>query len=87
MDRFRIVVDAAKGQNEEGDFPSWLLTDILALARAPERYAGKEDLVELLIRQVQDYDCYAGAGCFNASVSADTIKATLREIDRSQDLA
>jgi len=82
MDPFTRVVAAAERQSEEGDFPSWLLADIRRIASDPETYAGKVALIELLIRQVDDFDSYAGAGCFDTSVSAGTIQATLREIMR-----
>lgn len=70
----------AKRQSEEGDFPLWLLTDVLAIAGDARRFAGETDLVKLLVRQVAQFDTYAGAGCFDDSVSADTIATTIREI-------
>jgi len=80
MDPFMRLVAAARRQSEEADLPYWLLADILRMAAAPERYCGKVDLIELLLSQVEDFDSYAGAGCFDSSVSAGTIQATLREI-------
>ena len=80
MDLFTRVVDAARRQSEEVDLPSWLLADILQIASDQERYAGRLDLIELLLRQIEGFDSYAGAGCFDDSVSAGTIQATLREI-------
>jgi hypothetical protein len=65
---------------EEDEFPTWLLTDILAIADKPERYIDKVHLVELLITQIGNFDAYAGAGCFDTSVSAETIGATIRQI-------
>ena len=80
MDLFAKLAAVAQRQNEEADLPSWLLADILEIAGTPERYAGKPGLIELLLRQVEEFDSYAGAGCFGNSVSAGTIQATLREI-------
>ncbi|WP_349256662.1 GSU3529 family protein [Geomonas sp.] len=36
--------------------------------------------MELLLAQVRDYDTYAGAGCFDSSVTAEAIKRTLQLI-------
>ncbi|HBA88416.1 MAG TPA: hypothetical protein DCZ75_10650 [Geobacter sp.] len=79
-DIFIKLAQAAREQSEEGDFPCWLLADILEIAGASERYADKTELIELLLSQVQEYDSHAGAGCFGASVGPGTIEATLRKI-------
>lgn len=80
MDLFNRLAAAATRQSDEADLPSFLLADILQIAGSPERYAGKSLLVELLISQVEEFDSYAGAGCFGGTVSAGTIKATVNEI-------
>lgn len=77
---FDRLATAARVQSEEGDFPCWLLADILEIASAPERYAQKTGLIELLLEQVRDFDAHAGAGCFDTSVSAGTIEGTLKKI-------
>ncbi|MBJ6725797.1 hypothetical protein JFN93_13840 [Geomonas sp. Red875] len=77
---FSRLRDAALEQSLTGEFPSWLLADILAVADDPQRHAAQTDLVERLIAEIADYDPYAGAGCFGTSVSAAQIQATLREI-------
>ncbi|GAW68770.1 hypothetical protein GPEL0_01f5255 [Geoanaerobacter pelophilus] len=82
MDLFAELKDAAVSKNAEGDFPDWLLAGVLEVANAPELHADQHELVELLLAQVRDYDTYAGAGCFDASVTADTIDRTLRLIRR-----
>lgn len=66
--------------NEESEFPSWLMTNILAIADKPECYSDKIHLVELLISQIGNFDVYAGVGCFDTSVSAETIGITIRQI-------
>lgn len=80
MDRFKDLRYAAYKQSEEGDFPSWLLADILDITGDPERYAGQSELVELLLTQVNNFDSYADAGCFSTCVGASTIEATIRQI-------
>lgn len=80
MNLFESLADAARKQSEEGDFPCWLLADILEIAGAAERYADKTELIEALLSQVQEYDSHAGTGCFGASVGPGTIEATLRKV-------
>lgn len=80
MDPFVRLAQAAKRQHEEGDLPSRLLEEILEIACSPALHSGNTELVERLIRQVEDFDSYAGAGCFGDSVSAGTIEATVRLI-------
>lgn len=83
MDLFARLAQTAHRQHEEADLPAGLLEEILKIAGAPPVHAGKEELIELLIRQVEDFDSYAGAGCFGDSVSAGAIEATLRLVAKS----
>lgn len=80
MDPFEELKDVAEKQSKEGEFPSWLLADVVDIADNRERYGGGIHLVELLVAQIANYDTYAGAGCFDSSVSAATIEATIKEI-------
>ncbi len=88
-DTFEELRTVATRQNEEGEFPTWLMADIMDIADGPERYADKVHLVEALITQISNFDPYAGAGCFDTSVGAgcfdtsvgaETIGATIRQI-------
>jgi len=80
MDLFEELRGAAVQQNEEAEFPSWLLADVLDIANRPDSYADRIHLVELLLAQIRNFDSYAGTGCFDSSVSADTISGTIRRI-------
>ena len=80
MNLFAKLRSTALKQSEENDFPSWLIADVITIASNPERYANYSDLVEELITQIKNYDSYAGAGCFDISVSAETIGATIHRI-------
>jgi predicted DNA-binding protein (UPF0251 family) len=62
------------------EFPVWLLKDMQSIADDPDCYSGRAELVSLLVHQAGNYDPYAGAGCFDMSVGADTIAATLNKI-------
>ena len=80
MTLFDDLKQAALLQHEQGDFPSWLLVDVLDVANNPDRYEGKEHLVEMLLRQVREYDPYAGSGCFDTSSGAEDIRRMLRQL-------
>jgi hypothetical protein len=81
MERFEELRITAIEQNLTGDFPSWLLEEVLAIADAPKRYGDSASLVETLIAQIREYDPFSGMGCFNApSVGIETIRSTIREI-------
>ena len=78
MDVFLELAEETRRQYEEGDLPKWLADPLLAVSAAPERYAGKEYLVELLVAQVREYDVYAEAGCCKWAFDHEDIKRTLR---------
>lgn len=80
MSIFEELRQAALLQNEEGDLPECLLTDILEIADRPDRYAGRAQLVQYLINQVRGYDPYAGTGCFSESFGLEDIRSTLRQL-------
>ncbi len=80
MDAFTELKEIATMLGKEGEFPTWLLTDILAIADEPKHYADKVQLIKLLINQIGNFDTYAGAGCFDTSVSAEAIGSTIRQI-------
>ena len=80
MELFEKLRAIALQQNLSGEFPSWLLGDIIAITDAPEPYADKLHLVELLIAQISNFDLYAGTGCFGDSVGVETIQSTIRQL-------
>ena len=80
MEQFEQLRAAAILHNREGEFPSWLLSDVIEIADHPELYADKAHLIELLQAQIEEFDSYAGAGCFNASIGPGTIRATVGQI-------
>jgi hypothetical protein len=85
MDLFEKLRSVAIQQNQSGEFPSWLLDEILAIADNPDRYGGKEQLIETLVSQISDFDPYAGAGCFNTSVGVATIQLTLHKVNLKEE--
>jgi len=80
MDLFEELRTVAIQQNLVGDFPAWLLADVLAIADDPGKYGEAIPLVETLITQIREYDPFAGTGCFDMSVGIGHIQATIRRI-------
>jgi hypothetical protein len=80
MAQFEILRAIALQQHMSEEFPTWLLAEVIAIADAPDLYADKVLLVELLISQISNFDPYAGVGCFDTSTSAETIWSTIRQI-------
>lgn len=79
-DIFKELEEAAVEQYEN-DLPKWLFDPVLAVARNPEAYQGKEYLVEILLAQVREYDVYAEAGCCKWAYDHEDIKRTLRWLE------
>jgi hypothetical protein len=80
MDLFQRLREKAVEEHSSGEFPSWLLAEVLMIADRPDAYRAKADLVQMLVMQIGDFDPYAGTGCFGGSVGADTIRATIGKI-------
>ena len=54
---------------------------VLAVARSPELFQEKENLVEILLAQVREYDVYAEAGCCKWAYDHEDIARTLRWLE------
>lgn len=80
MDLFEKLRTIAFQQNQNGEFPTWLMGEIMDITDNPERYKDKEILVEKLISQIANFDQYDGVGCFETSVGIESIQTTLRQV-------
>jgi hypothetical protein len=80
MSLFEKLRTIASQQNQSGEFPTWLMAEIIGIADNPERYEAKKMLVEKLISEIGNFDQYAGVGCFETSVGIESIQATLRQV-------
>lgn len=78
MTIFEQLAATVRRQETESELPVWLVPPLLAVAENPERYAGKEYLVEMLLAQVNEYDPYAEAGCCKWAYDEEDLKRTLR---------
>lgn len=75
------LAETARRQYQENDLPEWLLAGILEITDRPEACSGHEERLRLLLQQVENFDGYAGVGCFGDTVSAAAIEATLKELN------
>jgi len=80
MDAFSRLEEAIRNQNQEGELPDFLVEPLLAIATSPERFAAHQTTVEKLLEQVENFDAYAGAGCFGDSYGPEDILRTLMEL-------
>ncbi|QWV93317.1 hypothetical protein KP004_19465 [Geomonas oryzisoli] len=80
MDLSAQLAETARRQHDDAGLPAWLVEDILALCAAPGVCDVDEELIRRLLRQVEEFDSYAGVGCFGDSASAADIEATLTEL-------
>lgn len=74
----QIVVAA---QSHE-DLPDTLLAEIYAVTASPELLQGKDGELRTLLRQLHDYDPYAGVGCFGDGVTLGEIRQTIERMQR-----
>lgn len=81
MELSQRLTMVAVQQNEEAEFPSWLLEEVLGIAADLTLVEDNVFLVETLIEQIENYDPYAGAGCFDTSVNSESIQQTIRRIN------
>jgi len=80
MNPFEQLKQVARQQHDENDFPEDLLAEVLDLDRQAASYAGREAEIVELAGQIENFDPYAGAGCFGESYSAAQIAAALRRL-------
>lgn len=74
IDELRLV---ATQQSLNAELPDDLLLEILELTSDPS-LMGKEALLKKLISQLDNFDLYAGAGCFGDSCGVKEISDTLK---------
>lgn len=78
---FRELEEVTIKQYEQKDLPKWLADPVFEVARNPEKFQGKEYLVEILVAQVREYDIYADTGCCKWAFDHEDIKRTLRWLE------
>ncbi len=84
MDIFNKLEEATNQQFVYGELPTWLAEPVLAVARSPHKFQGKEYLVEMLLAQVQEYDVYGEAGCCKWAYDHEDIARTLRWLEEEK---
>ncbi|MBV5340351.1 MAG: hypothetical protein J0665_12500 [Deltaproteobacteria bacterium] len=79
IDELRCIATA---QSLDAELPDALLSKILELSEDPAMM-GKESLVKTLITQLNNFDLYAGTGCFSDSCGVKEISDTLKLLSQS----
>ena len=80
MDLFSRLHAAVNAQHLHGELPDSLFKPILAIARHPDDYVGREAMIDLLLEQLLAFDPYAHTGCFNEGYDAADLGRTLAQL-------
>lgn len=80
MDTIRQLADIAIKAHNGADLPLEILAEINALIAEPSILTGKESHVKTLMTLIEEYDPYAGVGCFGGGSSLDEIRKALRAL-------
>lgn len=63
MNLFERLEKATRRQNSEGELPDFIVPLLLQVAAEPQRFAGREALVEELLQAVEEYSTYSFTCC------------------------
>jgi len=77
-----LIVQIVTAAHNHEDLPEALLAEIDAVAASSELLQGKEGELQTLLRQLHDYDPYAGVGCFGDGVTLGEIRQTIEGMQR-----
>lgn len=80
MDLFERLAEATRRQNLEGELPDFVVPLLLRVAQHPHRFAARQDLVELLLQEVEDYETYSNVCCEKIGFSLEDIHRTLDQL-------
>jgi len=67
---------------ENGELPDFLAAEIFSLLSVSRFLVGRDNLLQLLLEQIETFDPYAGAGCFNEGSTVEGIRQTLALLGR-----
>lgn len=82
MDLFVELEKVTRQEYDHGELPAWLAEPIFDVVNHPDRYQGKDYLIEMLIDQISEYDVYAEAGCCRWASDHEDLKRTLGKLNQ-----
>jgi len=77
MDLYRRLAEVTIAQNRDGELPDFVVPLLLQVARTPERFTGREDLIAKLLLAVEEYETYSNVCCEKIGFSLEDINRTL----------
>lgn len=80
MDVFTLLGETARRQNKDGDLPDFILPLLMKVANNPEKFAGREEHVEMLVKYVEDYETFSEMCCEKLGYSLEDIHRLLNEL-------
>jgi hypothetical protein len=84
MPPFERLLRIALLQHEANDFPAHLLREVEDVFADAGALTGREALVEELATQIENFDPYAGVGCFDESCNAAAVATTLKRLKEGE---
>lgn len=81
MNLFAELEKVTRHEYDHGELPAWLAEPIFEVIASPDKYQGKDYLIEMLIDQLSEYDVYAEAGCCRWASDHEDIKRTLNKLN------
>ena len=80
MDIFARLAAATRKQNADGELPDFIVPLLLKVAEQPAEFAGREELVALLLQEVEEYETYSNVCCEKIGFSLEDIHRTLDKL-------
>ena len=80
MDVFTRLAGAVRRENRDGELPDFVVPLLMKVADNPREYAGREDLVETLVRYVEEYETWSEMCCEKVGYSLEDIHRTLDKL-------
>ncbi|ADU65684.1 hypothetical protein LGV61_04155 [Desulfurispirillum indicum] len=80
MSVFEDLRAALQRRSDAGEFPDFLYGPVKSIAESPDTYGDREEIVETLLMQVDEYETYAESGCCKTAFDSEDIKVTLKRL-------
>ncbi|MFA5514708.1 MAG: hypothetical protein WDA20_00325 [Desulfuromonadales bacterium] len=77
---FSRLAETVRRENAQGELPDFIVPLLLKVAEQPEAFAGREDLVALLLQQVEQYETWSEMCCEKIGFGLEDIHRTLDKL-------
>lgn len=74
------ILESLERKSAQDDFPDFLYEPVAQVARRADEFADRQEILETLLMQVEEFDFYAESGCCKTAFDAEDIKVSLRRL-------